>query len=213
MPRKVYIYSHPYGVYGWDKWLAIGNICSLTELQKVPSYSRHDTSPDLYPILAYKHEQVPHICCHRPSALLPMDTSHNGLCTTPFFESTLTYAVSCSPASKAEVHGGCRISHFISFPPTTCWLVWHLFRPWIREMRAALSIHFFQATQDFILLYHILLQFICPAGRRLPVSVILPCMGAVSHLWSWPVTLFQTSSIPWANGRWGPGTVDTHTSL
>lgn len=37
------------------------------------------------------------------------------------------------------------------------------------EESVSFPIHFFQASHDFIARYRILLQFICPAGRRVPV--------------------------------------------
>lgn len=178
--------------------LLLENICCLTELQKVPSYSRRDTSPDQCPTLACKREQVPHICCHKPSALLPLATHILDFAPLLFW----THINICS-VLQPRLHSWSarRVQNSILFPshPPHVGLCDTSLDHGSEKWEPLSLFIFFQATQDFIPLYHILLQFICPAGRRLPISVILPCMWAVSHLWSCPVTLLHTSSIPWAN--------------
>lgn len=65
---------------------------------------------------------------------------------------------------------------------------------------------FFQASHDFIPLYHILLHFICPAGWRVPSIKSIPTQE-LFHSFD-PAchpSLHQLSSIFWARGRREPG--------
>lgn len=169
MSSNVYIYSHPYGVYGWEKWLAFGKYMLPNRIAKSPIVLQtwHLFWSVSHPCLQTR-AGAPHLL---PQTLCLASSGHFTYWTLHhcFFEPTLTYAVSCSPSSKAEVHAGCGISFY--FLPTHHMLACLTpLRPWIREMRAALSVHFFPGHSGF------------DSPLSHPPSVYLPCKQKTPNL-------------------------------
>lgn len=95
----------------------------------------------------------------------PWRAFHPSVCSATFWTHVKKIVISTwshCPRSKAVVHGGCRIPHFISYSQATCWFIWHLPSSWTRGV--SLLLYSFFPVQSW---------FYTPLSH--PPSVYLPC--------------------------------------
>lgn len=116
--------------------------------------------------------------------------------------------LSHGPSSQAELHGGCRVSHFISFPPTACWL--HTCLVLGSEGLESPSLSIFSRPVMILYLSHSPSDYL-PCRQKSPSLLNPSPHGSCFLPLILPVTLLCASCTTlWARGRWEPGTMDTH---